>query len=550
MIGPTKRAGFSLMEVLLATAILLGSILVLMELAGIGRHYVQSVEARSTAQMLCQTKLNELLAGIQPLEEIEEQVVEDDPDWMYSVEVLPVRRLPLSLLRVTVTQRTLEGTTPSIRGRPKSYSLARWVPDGAVKRRSDGRRGHTVPGGGLGIRRRAGRKQRAAAMNARTSRRGFTLLELVVSAVLVATLLVSIWGLYRMFSVLYETGFVQTEKAQLGRSLLQQLSDDLANTVPPLLEALPAEQASAAGGSFAGSPSSRLVSCAARVGLVGTYHALRLDVLQTDPGQSAAETDDESLLVPQAEAEMAASGEIVTVVYTFEPPPASEIEAAAAQPGLTRREVRFQQASPGEWEALTSLEDASSLGSPSADRSSPFRKGTNQAAPLDESREPSYESLAAAVYLPEVVALEFRYFDGQDWTDAWDSRSRRSLPTAVEVSYQLEFPSQRPGKLAAARADSSQPPQDSGVQTAIDRRPDQAGTSASDGRPIGSRFIVYVPQWPCTGSAVRSPVEQPTVVPRLPPAKSRCRSLFRPHGRPLRDPSPAGQSPQVRQQAA
>ena len=129
MIGPTKRAGFSLMEVLLATAILLGSILVLMELAGIGRHYVQSVEARSTAQMLCQTKLNELLAGIQPLEEIDERVVEDYPDWTYSVEVLPVRRLPLSLLRVTVTQRTLEGTTPTIRGKPKSCSLARWVPD-------------------------------------------------------------------------------------------------------------------------------------------------------------------------------------------------------------------------------------------------------------------------------------------------------------------------------------------------------------------------------------------------------------------------------------
>lgn len=125
----TRRAGFSLMEVLLATAILLASVLILMELASIGRYYVQSVEARSTAQMLCQSKLNELLAGAQPLQSVDERALEDHPDWIYSVEVHPVRQLPLSTVRVTVMQQFAEGANTVVRGKPKSFSLVRWIAD-------------------------------------------------------------------------------------------------------------------------------------------------------------------------------------------------------------------------------------------------------------------------------------------------------------------------------------------------------------------------------------------------------------------------------------
>ena len=100
------------MEVLLATAILLASVLILMELASIGRYYVQSVEARSTAQMLCLTKLNELLSGAQPLQAIDERAIEDHPDWIYSVEITPVRQLPLAAVRVTVTQQYRGGHKP------------------------------------------------------------------------------------------------------------------------------------------------------------------------------------------------------------------------------------------------------------------------------------------------------------------------------------------------------------------------------------------------------------------------------------------------------
>jgi Tfp pilus assembly protein PilV len=137
------RAGFSLMEVLLATAILLGSILVLMELASIGRHYIQSIDDRTTAQLLCQSKLNELLAGAEPLEEADQRAVEDYPDWVYSIELMPEGELNLALLKVTVSQQLPEGQERSVRGKPKRFTLERWVVDPT---RSEGQSLNASPG--------------------------------------------------------------------------------------------------------------------------------------------------------------------------------------------------------------------------------------------------------------------------------------------------------------------------------------------------------------------------------------------------------------------
>ena len=70
VIRPRTRAGFSLIEVIIATAILMGSAVVLSRLAGMGRE--QSVRARTytEAQMLCETTLNELLLGMRVLEPV------------------------------------------------------------------------------------------------------------------------------------------------------------------------------------------------------------------------------------------------------------------------------------------------------------------------------------------------------------------------------------------------------------------------------------------------------------------------------------------------
>lgn len=41
------------------------------------------------------------------------------------------------------------------------------------------------------------------------------------------------------------------------------------------------------------------------------------------------------------------------------------------------------------------------------------------------------------VLAPEVTSLSFRYFDGLEWTDSWDSKAMERLPNAVEVTLEL-----------------------------------------------------------------------------------------------------------------
>jgi hypothetical protein len=55
---------------------------------------------------------------------------------------------------------------------------------------------------------------------------------------------------------------------------------------------------------------------------------------------------------------------------------------------------------------------------------------------------------------PEVVAIEFLYFDGIEWTTSWDSEARGGLPLAVEIALMMAAPDED----AAAATTPLQPP--------------------------------------------------------------------------------------------
>ena len=116
-----RRAGFSLLEVLLAMSILLGSIIVLGELARQGRRNATAARDLTRAQLICQSKLNEIIIGVAPLEPVSQVEVEEAPGWLYSVELEPVDLPELDSLKVTVVQ-DLPG-----RKEPVEFSLTRWV---------------------------------------------------------------------------------------------------------------------------------------------------------------------------------------------------------------------------------------------------------------------------------------------------------------------------------------------------------------------------------------------------------------------------------------
>jgi hypothetical protein len=111
------------LEVLLATGILLGCLVVLSELANIGRIHASVAQNGAVAARICQSKLNGILAGLAPVASVHEEPVEDSPGWWYSVEIESVRQRGLVAVRVTA------GEDENSSGRPVEFSLVRWVRD-------------------------------------------------------------------------------------------------------------------------------------------------------------------------------------------------------------------------------------------------------------------------------------------------------------------------------------------------------------------------------------------------------------------------------------
>ena len=118
----TPRRGFSLLEVLLASVILLGAVVVLAELAHLGIRNAAAARDLTTAELICRSTMNEIVAGISPAEEVENAVVMSTPGWIYSVELLPLEHPGVVALRVTVAEDLPEEK------QPLTFSLVRWIP--------------------------------------------------------------------------------------------------------------------------------------------------------------------------------------------------------------------------------------------------------------------------------------------------------------------------------------------------------------------------------------------------------------------------------------
>ncbi len=130
--GLLKRRGFSLLEILLSIAILGGSLAVLSQLALTGTDAAREARELSMAQMICQTKLSEiLLQNVSPQSVPNSSVESSDSGSMvpffYSVDVQPASLDGLLAVRVTVEASDPDGG-PAL----ATYSLTRWMIDPAL----------------------------------------------------------------------------------------------------------------------------------------------------------------------------------------------------------------------------------------------------------------------------------------------------------------------------------------------------------------------------------------------------------------------------------
>jgi len=117
----TARAGFSLLEVVLALAILTGAIAVLGELVRLGTRNAAVARDLTAAVLHAESKMAELTSGMTPPEAVQMATMETDERWLYSIDVSQADDGILAVY-VTVTQNL-----PS--GRPMEYTLTRWIVD-------------------------------------------------------------------------------------------------------------------------------------------------------------------------------------------------------------------------------------------------------------------------------------------------------------------------------------------------------------------------------------------------------------------------------------
>jgi hypothetical protein len=103
----------------------------------------------------------------------------------------------------------------------------------------------------------------------------------------------------------------------------------------------------------------------------------------------------------------------------------------AMQTGLIRSELDFESPSSElAADAIADLDGGLEMEFASGDRNSVQAEPRVAAAPesaLDDS----------TLWVPEVAAVAFRFFNGSGWTSSWNSIQRKSLPVAVEVTLHM-----------------------------------------------------------------------------------------------------------------
>ena len=126
----SRGSAFTLLEVILALAILAGALASLGEVVRLSGENAKMARDFSQAQLLAASKLAQITAGIEDLTTVERAALEiedADPPWLYSIHWEPTVEEDLIIVCVTVEQDLPEDQ------HPVQFSLVRWMPDpGAV----------------------------------------------------------------------------------------------------------------------------------------------------------------------------------------------------------------------------------------------------------------------------------------------------------------------------------------------------------------------------------------------------------------------------------
>lgn len=117
------RPGLTLFEIVLSLAILLMALSALSQLYSLGTRALVESRLQTQAVVRCESVLNEVIAGVYPMETMGAQPFEDDPSWTWSLDVAAGPHVDLLELQVIVTH-TGGGPQTNL-----TYALNRFIRD-------------------------------------------------------------------------------------------------------------------------------------------------------------------------------------------------------------------------------------------------------------------------------------------------------------------------------------------------------------------------------------------------------------------------------------
>lgn len=260
----------------------------------------------------------------------------------------------------------------------------------------------------------------------RLLRGGFTLLEVLLSLALTSLILVALGMAIHFHLHVLDVGRTHVEEAQLARVLLRRIADDLRGAVFPVTQNVDQNLAAAASGS---------------TGSSGTTEGAGTSPTGPETTDTAADQTSASLTsLPHAQPGIYGDRYSIQVDVS-RPLPPYQLQALCSlgggsfQTGAISdvKTIAYYVVGP---QSGTGANEASFTGT----EQGLVRQEMNRAVALYAAEQGGLDPAASQIQLlaPEVVAIEFQYFDGSELTDYWDSTERGGLPLAVQVTLYIE----------------------------------------------------------------------------------------------------------------
>lgn len=127
--NPSDRFAFSLLEVILATAILLASSMTLLRLLSVGSKHQIRAERLANAQIICNTLIDEWLANPEIRREAIGEPIPGEPQWLYNADIETTEFPGLSRVHIAVFPEEPPPTGESLKAteRRPTFELVRWM---------------------------------------------------------------------------------------------------------------------------------------------------------------------------------------------------------------------------------------------------------------------------------------------------------------------------------------------------------------------------------------------------------------------------------------